>query len=261
MNYAPKSRSTNFQSSRAKSGVSLPLKIVLILAVVLVVFYTLFPRVLPAVFLSLAAPLWKADAEARLGNTSMEELRTSYADIAINTDKNNSLIAENDELKILLGRTTITKPLLATILKKPPFSAYDSFILDVGAPEGVAKGNRVYALGNIPIGQIAEVVGDTSRVSLYSSSGEKFDILIGPSQIEATAIGKGGGNFEVSLPRDTKIKKGDLVHIPALSDNFVGTVDGIVSAPSEPFAKILFHQPVNMYEGRFVIIDTHVHEQ
>ncbi len=203
-------------------------------------------------------PVWKAESDTQLGRATMEELRKTFSELETNADKNDAVLQENLILKTSLGRTEFKKPLLATVLKKPPFSAYDSFILDVGSAEGVKLGQHVFTLGNIPIGEIAEVFGSNSRVRLYSSSGEKFQILIGPSAIEATAMGKGGGYFEVSLPRDTKIKVGDSVHIPALTDSFVGKVDGIASDPSEPFARIHFHQAVNIYEQRWVIIDTHV---
>ncbi len=261
MNYAPRNRTTNFQSSRAKNGYSLPVKIVGGVVLLLAIIYIFLPRVLPALFLSVVHPLWKAEADLRMGSATIEELRKTYAELENNEVKNNILLKENEELKAQFERTKAVRPLLATILKKPPFSAYDSLIIDVGVDEKVQKGNPVYLLGNIPAGEIEEVVGNTSRVKLYSSSGEKFDILIGPSRIEATAVGKGGGAFEVSLPRDTKIKKGDEVLVPSLNDSFVGVVDGIASEASEPFAKILFHQPINIYEQRWVIVDTHVTSQ
>jgi cell shape-determining protein MreC len=259
MNYAPKNNvSPHFQSSRVKSGMSVPTQIVVGLIILLAILYTFLPRVLPAIFISLIHPLWKAEADLKLGTASIDELRKTYEDIKANEKNGNALAAENEELKIALGRTIVTKPLLATVLKKPPFSAYDSYILDAGVDLGVAKGNPVYAIGDIPIGTIEDVIGNTSRVKLYSTNGEKFNILIGPSHIEATAEGRGGGYFEASLPRDTKIKIGDQVEIPSLGDSFVGTVDGIASEPSEPFAKILFHQPLNLYEARWILIDTHV---
>ncbi len=236
----------------------MPMRIILLLAVLLAILYAFFPKALPSLFLGLVNPLWKIENDARLGTASREELQKTVTDLAANAGKNSALLMENETLKASLARMAVSKPLLATILKKPPFSAYDSFILDVGIDNGVKVGQHVFTLGNIPIGEIAEVIGNISRVKLYSSSGEKFEILIGPSNIEAAASGKGGGSFEVSLPRDTKIKIGDEVHIPSLFDSFVAVVDGIASDPSEPFTRILFHQPVNIYEQRWVIIDTHV---
>jgi cell shape-determining protein MreC len=258
MNYAPKTNSTpHFQSSRARTGMSFPVKVVTLVAIVLAILYIFFPRVLPYMFMKMVYPIWKADNDARLGTVTIDELRRVYSEINGNGDKNNVLLKENEDLKAQLNRGVIMKPLLAAILKKPPFSAYDSFIIDVGEADGVQKGDRVYTLGSIPIGEITDVNGPISHVLLYSSAGQKFDILIGPSNIQATAIGKGGGSFEVSLPRDTKIKLGDSVQVPGLGTTYVGRVQGFASEPSEPFAKILFSQPINMYEQKWVVVDIH----
>jgi cell shape-determining protein MreC len=257
MNYDRRNNTTpHFQSSRVRTGMSSPTKVVIGCVVLLAILYAFLPNVLPSLFLSVVNPLWKADLDARNGTLVREELERVFNELRDTSLKNDALFIENEALKAGLERVHVEKPVLGTIIKKPPYSAYDSYILDVGANEGIKEGQRVSTLSGIPIGEIAEVIGGISRVKLYSSFGEKFDVLIGPLNIEATAIGKGGGYFEVSLPRDTKIKKGDTVHIPTLTDSFVGTVDGLASEPSEPFAKLLFHQPVNIYEQRWVIIDT-----
>ncbi len=224
--------------------------------VALAFIYSIFPKALPYFFTILVKPLWNIEQNIRYGDSSVDELRAIYAKEEADSVKNNSLQKENENLKNLLDRSVVSHPLLATILKKPPFSAYDTFILDVGENANVKNGNKVYALGNIPIGEIAEVVGNTSRVKLYSSSGEKFVVSIGDSNVEAEAVGKGGGYFEVSLPRDTKIIQGDTVLIPSLSNSFAGTVEAITSEPSEPFSKIFFRQPINIYELRWVLVDT-----
>ena len=243
-------------SFRTKDRVPMPLKILMVMIVILVLFYLVFPRAFPTFFTTLIKPFWTAEQGIRYGDTSIEELRKILAASETNTAQNNALMQENADLKSLLGRSSLTRPLLATVLKRPPFSAYDTLILDVGKELKVEPGNRVYALGNIPIGEIAEVIDGTSKVRLYSSAGEKFQILIGPTHIEATATGRGGGYFEVSLPRDTKIKVGDNALISSLGNSFVGTVEGTASEPSEPFSKILFRQPVNIYEMRWVLVDT-----
>lgn len=238
MNYVPRNK---------KSLVPKPIQITAVIAVVLVVFHVFIPSVLPSFFTMLARPFW--------GNTSHEEFEKVLREMRTTSTETDALVAENLQLKNELGRTDTSHPLLAVILKRPPVSAYDTFILDVGSTDGVKVDDLVYALGNIPIGKIAETFGNTSKVRLYSSSDEKFDILIGSTSIATTAIGKGGGFFEASMPRDTKIKVGDRVLIPALNNAFVGTVEGVASEASEPFSKVLFRQPVNMYEMRWVFVE------
>lgn len=250
---------TNYvhKSSVGKKGlVPFPLQIVLELAIFLAVFYFFFPRALPTVFTTLVKPFWNMEQGLRYGETSSEELKRILAESETNSVRNNVLLRENGELKTLLSRSPVSRPVLATILQRPPVSAYDTLILDVGQVEKVQKGNRVYALGNIPIGEIEEVIGNTSKVKLFSSSGETFSILISSTSMQTSATGRGGGYFEASMPRDAKIKVGDHVLIPDLGNAFMGTVEGIASDPSEPFSKILFRQPVNIYEMRWVLVDT-----
>lgn len=249
MNYVHK-------SSVSKKGLfSLPIKIVMGIVIILAIFYIFLPKALPTFFTTIVKPFWNIEQGFLHGETSIDELKRVLNESEISSAQNNALIQENEALKSLLGRSPASHSLLATILKRPPSSAYDAFILDVGNDAGVKKGDKVYALGNIPVGEIAEIIGNTSKVLLYSSSGEKFNILIGPSSLEATAVGKGGGYFESSLPRDTKIKVGDYALIPSVDNAFIGTVESITSDPSEPFSKILFRQPLNMYEMRWVLVD------
>ncbi len=247
MNYVPHH---NLNMGSRKNGVPLQVKIVAGIAVVLAILHFLAPGLLSSILTPLFRPFWDMQRQATSGNgISVQAL----------TFKKDFLLKENEELKALLGRTVASHFTLAQILKKPPFSAYDIFIIDIGADKGVKKGDGVYVsldtVGNIAIGNIIEVNPTISRVRLYSSAGEKFDIFIGASHIEATATGKGGGTFEVVLPRDAKVVKGDAVSIPSLTDSFVGIVEENISDPSDPFATFLFRQPLNIYELKWVLVE------
>lgn len=244
MNYDP-------SISRRSRRFPVSTKIILAIASILIVLYFLAPQALSSFFTMLVRPFWSIDAE----DQEIAELRRKLHENESKYAQALHLVKENEELKELLGRTDESEKVLAVVLKKPPLSAYDVFVLDVGDSHGIKKGNRVYALGSIPIGEIAEVNGNTSKARLYSSSGEKFDILIGDENIQASAIGKGGGTFEVSLPHETEVEKGDKVMIPSLSNGFVGHVEEIVSEPSHPFSTMLFRQPINMYEQKWVMVE------
>jgi cell shape-determining protein MreC len=251
MNYVLKSNHRSQKSTLSRTS-----KILGCLVILLAIVYVIFPALLPHIFIFLAKPFWNLEQNVHTqGGASIEELRREYALIENESAKNNLLEKENADLKSLLGRSELEHPLLATVIKKPPFSAYDTFILDIGVAEKVKIGNRVYALGSIPIGEIVQVVGGTSKVLLYSSYGQKFNVTIGTSSVSTLATGKGGGYFEASLPRDTKIGEGDTVRIPSISHSFVGTVEAIASDPSEPFSKVLFRQPFNLYEMNWVLVD------
>lgn len=208
--------------------------------------YVFFPSFLPNLFSSIAKPFWTI------------EKNIVNSDILVSTDFINEKIAslqrENTELKEILGRTASSTIILGYILKKPPFSAYDTFIIDLGQNDGITIGDKVYAIGDILIGEIEEVNVSSTKVKLYSSFGEKYDVFIGSKNIEAVALGRGGGSFEVTLPRDIKIGEGDEVRSTDTGSSIFGIVDKYISDPTKAFSTIFFAQPLNMYEQKFVII-------
>jgi cell shape-determining protein MreC len=168
----------------------------------------------------------------------------------------NSILDENLKLKEILGRTSENKNfILAGILAKPNRSPYDTLIIDVGTKQGVFTGQKVFALGNVPIGEIREVFSDSSKVVLFSSPGEKNEIVISGKDIFMQITGRGGGNFEMILPRDFTIEKGNEVVLPGLTAHTVAMVETILSDPRDSYQKALLRSPVNIQELKFVQVE------
>ena len=67
---------------------------------------------------------------------------------------------------------------------------------------------------NVVLGEVAEVYETSSKVRLYSSSGEQVTVFIGGEAIMAEAKGIGGGNFEIELPQNVDVFIGDSIYIP-----------------------------------------------
>ena len=225
---------------------SFPWMIILIIIVFIALIYFIFPSFFPRLFTTIANPFWTLERNIIEPDT-----------IISNNFKNEiieNLQRENTELKQLLGRNASSTITIGYILKKPPFSAYDVYIIDLGSNDGITIGEKVYVLGDILVGEIGEVNRTTSKVKLYSSFGEKYDVFIGKNNIEATALGRGGGSFEITIPRDIKISQGDKVVSPNISGSTFGIVDKTITDPAKAFSKILFAQPINIYEQKFVII-------
>ena len=223
-----------------------PIKFLSIIIGILILLSIIFPNFLSGFFTTIVSPFW--NIEKSLRGDSMDQQRALQGAVVSELEK------QNAEFKEMLHRNASTSPmLLAYVIKKPPFSAYDSYVIDIGDNK-VEIGDKVYALGNILIGEIAEVNSNYAKVKLYSSYGEKYDVQIGSSNIQATATGQGGGSFEVTLPKESKVHVNDNVIIPDLEPSIFGIVKSVNIESARAFSTILFSQPINIYEVKWVEI-------
>ncbi len=234
------------KSSIKRSKIGMPFKVVIIVIIALIVLYFISPNLITNILMTVAEPLWGGGKDTSV-NIQMLLPETQNAIIA-------ELKKENNELKSILNRKENNNVLLAYVLKKPPFTAYDSYIIDVGIRDGVKLEDKVYASGNILIGTIAEVNNSSSKVNLYSSYGNKFDILIGENNVEAIATGNGGGTYISIVPRDVKVAEGDTILIPDISNSVFGRVGKILIDPARAFSTVMFSQPINIYEQKWVLV-------
>ena len=226
------------------------------------------PSAFPTLFEAAARPFWRIDLAAQSGAFSSnagllaenESLRLQLADLqaSIASSSVAAVIAQDRELLAAAGRAT-TSPrryVLGAVLARPPAVPYDELILDAGADEGVASSSLVYSPEKVLIGQVTGVLPHSATAMLFSSPHETYDVLIGPAHIPATAIGQGGGQYRASVPHGSGIQAGDIVSDSALYDRPFGIVASVVTDPSDPFDTVLFAPPVNIYQLRFVLVDT-----
>lgn len=173
------------------------------------------------------------------------------------------LASENEGLKKIMWRLPDNRELtLAAILLKPNRSPYDTLVIDLGAEDGTEAGDMVYAYGNIPIGRVASVENTTSKVILFSSPGEKTEVAA-PSTLSGSdhgdifweIIGRGGGNFEMILPRDFALEKGNAVVLPGMQAFTVAVAETILSDPRSPWKTALLKSPANIQEIKFVQVE------
>ena len=175
----------------------------------------------------------------------------------------NSVLAENISLKEILGRLPAVAGrgeegdmILGAILAKPNQSLYDTLIIDVGENSGIEIGDTVFALGDIPIGKIGEVHSASSKVILFSSPGEKMQVVVPPDNIFLEAVGRGGGNFEMAIPQDLNLVKGSEVILPGITPYVLAIVQMTISDPRDSYVKALLVSPVNVQSLKFVQIMT-----
>ncbi len=174
--------------------------------------------------------------------------------------QNASLVAlstlekENETLKAEFGRTDIVKGTLARVIVAPNHSIYDTLVVDVGSDDGVIVGQNVYAFGSVALGTVSDVLTHTSTVLLYSASGRETAGTTTGSDISITLIGRGGGEYEVRMPRDISFQEGGVITQQSLSVHPLATIQKIITDPRDPFQRLLAKVPVNLQTMKWVVV-------
>lgn len=163
------------------------------------------------------------------------------------------LLQENRALREVLGRREEERTVLGSVLSRPNRSPYDTLLIDIGADRGLRAGDYVLGLGSVVIGRVAAVYEESSLVKLLSAPGEEQEVLVGTST-PAKAIGVGGGNFRIILPKGVPVSVGDPIVFPGISPRIFGKVEEIESGSSDTFERIFFQSPINLFELRWVEI-------
>lgn len=159
---------------------------------------------------------------------------------------------ENTELQRQLNRNTENpQGVLANILRKPPQSPYDTFIVDVGSDK-ILEGDDVLDEG-LRIGTVTKVFAQTATVLLLSFPNNELHISLSATT-SATAIGQGGGRFSAVLPKDLKIKIGDTITIPDSPTRVFSIVEAIKTSDVESFQTIYFNLPNSINALKKVLI-------
>ncbi|MES2931034.1 MAG: rod shape-determining protein MreC [Patescibacteria group bacterium] len=162
---------------------------------------------------------------------------------------------ENDQLKALFNR--IASPpsfILAAILAKPNRSPYDTLIVDGGNEADISEKARVYAEGNIPLGEVSRVYAQTALVTLYSNPGSVTEAVLEGSNASVELVGRGGGNFEMMIPLELSADKGSFVVLPNLTNEIIAIVEEIISSPTDPVKRVILRSPVNIQALQWVEI-------
>lgn len=261
MNYLLKS--SNFQERRK----IYQKKIWIIVAVLIILIIILSTAPAKQILFSISQPIWELEnyiASSSLGdyfkfkqslineNIILKQKLFLTGDLAVFND---TLQNENATLKDLLGRKeTKVKTILATVLVKPPRIPYDTLIVDVGKDNNVNIGDKVIANANVYIGEVSEVNAHSSKITLYSTPGRKLSVTLGADSVSAEALGAGGGNFIISLPREIGVKEGDSIVIPSIMPNIFGIIEKVDFKDKDSFQTIIFKSPANISELSLVEI-------
>jgi cell shape-determining protein MreC len=214
---------------------------------------------LPGFFVLAVSPLWnvgtymssktRAVTESFASATAVGQERDQLAsENATLMLENSALTAKVNDLTSLIGTRPPLRPgILAGVLARPPFSSYDTLIIDEGSAAEVRVGAMVTATGGVPVGTIASVTGDTARVVLLSAPGTKTGGWIGEARTPVTLTGEGAGAFSLSVSKDIKIAVGDLVYVPSNGAVPIASVARLDTDPSSAFVEVQLRPVVNPF--------------
>lgn len=176
-------------------------------------------------------------------NATLEERFLSYE----------NLTKENQDLKDLYGKKNPNNNfILGNILVKPNRSPYDTLIIDIGRVNGVKEGDKVYAESLLSIGRVSSVYENTSLVILYSNPSESTYATLENSNTNVDLIGRGGGNFELSVPSNLQVSIGEKVLLPGDNLDIIAIVDENISKANDAMKKIILHAPINIQNLKWV---------
>ena len=225
------------------------------IAAVLVVGVRFFA---PGFFSTLVAPVFLAStslsgvtADVIASFTTVAELRRERDAVleqnAAFSTENLALKARLADLGALVERTELEPGLVASVLAHPPVSPYDTLVLDSGSTAGVSAGMRVFAPGEILIGEVDSVTARSARVVLWSTPERTTGVWIGDHHIPATLTGVGGGAFVGEVSKDSGVVEGDIVYAAHKGAQPMGRVSAIETSAASPSAKIAVASLANYF--------------
>ncbi len=247
----------------------------IIFAVVLFVVLSLasffFPNALKSIDFAITRPLWNirlsvADSFQKFKDffvfrntliTKNESLQSELDSLKLKEADYDVLTTQNQELKSLLGRSeSLPQHIISRILSKPPYSPYDTLVIDVGSDVGVVLEDKVYLSDSIIIGTIKGVTAHNSQVELFSSSNIKQEAVLSRTGESFTLLGQGGANFKVEVPKDTDILWGDNFVYPSINPKVLGSVYYIDTNSQSSFKTIYLRIPGNVFSSKYVFVET-----
>jgi cell shape-determining protein MreC len=161
---------------------------------------------------------------------------------------------ENAALKAELGRTPAPTGILANVLTLPNRSFYDTMNIAAGSAEGIKLNMIAYAFGSVALGTISNLTTHTATVQLYSGPGRQMTGNAVGSDVAVTLIGRGGGEYEVQLPRDVPFSVGATVALQSTDVATLAVVEKVITDPRDPFQRLLAKAPVNLQALKWVIV-------
>lgn len=247
---------------KRKTNTSLVVSVVA--CVVLIGIVSVQPSFMTRMMLFIASPFHSArenvsaNAESFLGGFSSrsalveenKKLSEELVRAKIKADLYDSL--RQEYMGASAGTASSSQAIRARILEMPPFSPYDTLLINMGSEQGVSVGDKVSFDETVALGVVDSVSKNVSRVRLFSSPGYEQEVRVGTNDFLVLARGQGGGVFEISIPKETIVARNDKVLLS--SGELVGVIKKITQSDAEAFITLDVVMPQNIFELRTVVV-------
>lgn len=221
-----------------------------LMLVLLVAAAALFRQPASSLFWRVVAPV--ARVRDSLGDSETRRLRAELASSTAALADRDLLYKEVADLRERLGRADAPQArVVAAVLQRPPWTAYDTLLIDAGADHGITAGALVSAGGQGLIGRVSEVYAASARVELFSAPGTSYQALLNGT-LPIAVEGQGGGSLRAEVPAGTQVSAGDTVAFPGLLGGIVAKVSATEAKAGESFIVVYLRLPANPEDLRFV---------
>lgn len=251
---------TNFHASAKKKNTARRFLIVIIvLVLILNVFDVMWPQ---SAIRGVLVPMTALRNMLSVPFTSLHTLFTSKAFLASEQERLQKRVTELelgalqasvDQLlvdAITVERTYAKNGTQVPVLMRPPFSPYDTLVLDARQKQ-FTVGDRVFVYG-VLIGQISAVDSTTATVVLYTAPNTTTVVRIG--SVDAEAVGHGGGRYVVTLPKDVVLEVGAAVTVPQAEYMLLGVVNAVDIQENGTFQDVHISLPVALSQLMVVTV-------
>ncbi len=231
----------------------------------------LLPSFTRTVTTTLAKPIWILRDSAftishdffsyfKSKNTLIQENNTLHTELAALELKNfdyDVIMQENQNFKSLSQSRSEART-IARVISKPPQSPYDTYILSIGSSDGAVLGAHVFLSDVILLGTVTDVTPHTAVVTLFSNNGQKTTVEDTRTGVSFEALGRGGANLSITVPKETDVIWGDNFAYPSISSEIIGTVYYIDTAGDSSFKTVYMRIPGNIFSSQWVSVEKNI---
>jgi len=162
------------------------------------------------------------------------------------------LVADYEKTTALLGiKNQFPELILAEVVSNPSQNIYNTIIIN----KSFSVGSIVFSESGVPIGTVDTAGNKNSTVLFFSHPGRETEAFLNNDTTPVTLVGKGSGNFTISLPREIEVVEGESVYLPGVK-NPIAKVGFVEFDARDPFQTVYLLSEQNVYKLNYVLVQS-----